>query len=549
MLKRITWATLLMLAVTTCGSKATATPPNDISSYESQSISWDACPSGYFLPDNQLGKSFKKDKADCTFVTVPALYAGNQSLSDFKIAMMRQPATGPNKLGTLFINPGGPGESGIEELQWPNFPAEVRKTYDIVGFDPRGVNHSAPVMGHQIKCNTKAGYESFWVGESSPENDKQYLKSLDRSDSFYRNCSKDNPNWWTLTTSNVVDDLELMRKVVAGNQPLDFLGSSYGTTIAAQYITRYPDQVGHIALDSPTTNDPAKPAARIAEAKALESNVLRLVRGYAKHKKISVSAVKKLMLEVRNWGDDNKLLGFAGMRVLDPVKQVHLSNEFMFTVGIFAMTYWDIPSVQKYFNQGMDEVTNYRRNDTFEWYAMNYFGYDTDSLGGSTYNPDKIKRNNSYEILDIVNSMDLDPIDKTTRAQRERLYSQLDAASPFWNQLTADPSNYWYKGKREGLSWTGLAKSDASIPNPPRKKPTRTNTSGKAVLVVGSKYESTTPFPFAVQTAKELRSPLVTFNGTVHAPVVGFDNRCLNKIFINYFVHNKLPSGPVTCTK
>lgn len=543
-------ALVALLGATACGSAIKADTVTNLSSYLSQEVTWGDCPSDYFMATDRLGESFQKDRADCAVVSVPAVYSGSQSLPDFKIAMMRQPATGSSKLGTLFINPGGPGESGIEELQWTEFPTEIRQAYDIVGFDPRGVNKSAPASGNQIKCSTQLDYESYWVGEVTPSNNKEYLAGVDRSDNYYRQCSQSNPSWWTLTTANVVSDLELMRKVVTNDEPLHFLGSSYGTTIASQYITRYPEHIGHIALDSPTTNDPAKASVQIAEAKSLEANVMRLVKGYAKARKMKVSAVQKLMLKVRQWGDDNKLKGFAGMKVIDPANEIHQSNEYMFTHGIFVMTYYDNTEVQKYFNQGLDQVSGKNRwNGIFEWFAMMMDGYDPDSLGGSSYQPDKIKRNNSYEVLDIVNSMDLDPVDKTTSAQRKRLAKQIRDASPFWTQLTSDPSNYVYKGKREPLSWTGLAKSDDAIPDPPHTKPIRTNTSGKAVLVVGSRYESTTPYPFAVQTARDLQSPLVTFNGTGHAPVARFDNACLNRLFIDYFIDDKLPTKAVTCNK
>lgn len=546
----IALVTVLILSAVGCGSKATASQSADLTAYQTQEFSWGACPAEYFLPADQIGATFKKSSADCATVTVPALYAGDQTLPDFKIAMLRQPATGPNKLGTLFINPGGPGESGIEELQWTNFPAEIRKTYDIVGFDPRGVNLSAPADGHQIKCNTQSDFETYWTGDSTPSNDAEYLANLDMGDAYYRLCSEDNPTWWTLSTKNVVDDLELMRQVVTGNEPLNFLGSSYGTTIAAEYITRYPSHVGHIALDSPTTNDPMKPADQIVEAKAVEANVLRLAKGYAKARGMTLAAVKKLMLKVRKDGDDGKLRGFAGMTVLDSENEIHLSTEYMFTHGIRVLTYYDQATSQKYFNQGMDDVTSSDKwNALFEYFAMYMDGYDPETLGGKTYDPSKIKRNNSYEIMTIVNSMDLDTTDHSSKSAQRKLADKIKKASPFWTALNSDATNYEYKGNREGIDWISLAKADSNIPDPPTKKPVRTNRSGKKVLVVGAKFESTTPYAFAIKTAADLKSPLVTFNGTGHAPLAGFDKKCLNAIFIKYFVNNKLPTKSVTCTK
>ena len=550
MLKSRIFALVIFVGLAGCTTPAKADKAFTLSTYQAQQVTWADCPDSYFVPSDQQSSVFVKSSVQCGSVTVPAEYTSGYSLPDFKIAMMREPATGTDKLGTLFINPGGPGESGVEELQWLNFPSEIRAQYDIIGFDPRGVSRSAPVSGHQIKCSNQSDFETYWRGEQTPANDAQYLANVDAMDAYYRKCAKDNPNWWTLNTSNVVDDLDLMRSVITGSEPLNFLGSSYGTSIAAQYITAYPEHVGHIALDSPTTNEPTKDSTTITQAKTLEANVMRLVKGYAKAKHMSVAAVKQLMLKVRLDGDNDKLRGFAGMKVLDAKNQIHLSTEYMFTHGIQTLTYYDLATAQKYFNQGLDEVSGRQKwNGTFEYFGLEMDGYDTNSLGGSSYQPNKIERNNSFEIMTIVDSMDIDYSTKTSKAHDKKLAAKIKLVSPFWTALTSDASNYQYQGKRRGIDWDSLAKSDPNIPNPPTKQPVRTNTSGKQVLVVGARYESTTPYAFAQQTASDLRSPLVTFNGTGHSPLAGFDKTCLNAIFIDYFINNHLPSGPVTCTK
>lgn len=536
------------LALVGCGSTQSQAPI-DLSTYLTQKVTWGKCPTDYYLPKEQQSKGFKNSKIECGSVTVPALYVEGHTLPDFKIAMMRQSALGNKKLGTLFINPGGPGESGVEELQWLDFPKEVAATYDIVGFDPRGVSHSAPASGNPIKCSTQDDFETYWTGEGSPENDEEYLAGIELMDKYYEHCNSDNPNWWTLSTSNVVEDLEVMRSVMTGDEPLNFLGSSYGTTIAASYITRFPAHVGRISLDSPTTNDPTSDAAAIADAKATEAHIMRFVKGYAKKHSMTVEEVKKLMLQVRQDGDDDKLTGFAGMKVLDSSNKIHQSTEGMFTHGIFALTYYDDKTAQEYFNQGLEDVSsNDRWNGLFEYVGLELDGYDPESLGGSTYNPSAIKRNNSYEILDIVNSMDIDFNDTKTPDERKQLSVKIKKVAPFWTALNSDSSKYEYEGKAESKDWTSIAKSDDQIPDPPTSKPARTNTSGKPVLVVGSRFESTTPYEFAVQTAKDLQSPLVTFKGTEHAPLAGFTHPCLNQIFVAYYVHGKLPAKSISCS-
>ena len=535
--------------VTACSSQQPA-GPIDLSKYQSQRINWGSCPKDYFESSDQLSPSFDKSRIQCGSLNVPALYVTGYSFPDFKIAMMRESARSTSKLGTLFINPGGPGESGVKELQWLNFPKEILDSYDIIGFDPRGVNFSGPATGHQIKCSTQADFETYWTTEGTPNSDAEYLANMKILDGYYKQCSKENPSWWTLNTNNVVDDLELMRSVVTGTESLNFLGSSYGTSIAAQYITKYPKHVGHITLDSPTTNEPTSDASQITDAKATEANIIRLATGYASSHNMTLDEVKKLMLKVRQEGDDDQLVGFAGMKVLDPTNQVHQSSEYMFTHGIRTLTYYDNATAQKYFNQGLEQVSGPQKwNALFEYFALQMDGYDPNTLGGSSYQPSKIKRDNSFEIMDIVDSMDIDYSDTSSKKHQQALGEKIRKVSPFWTALNSDSTNYVYKGDAKGLSWTSLAKSDDRIPDPPKVMPTRTNKSGKQVLIVGARYESTTPYAFAVKTAADLKSPLVTFNGTGHAPLAGFDHGCLNKLFVNYYIHDKLPSGPVTCTK
>jgi pimeloyl-ACP methyl ester carboxylesterase len=551
--KAVTTSAVLLL-LTACSMPGSGTSqthePLNLAAYESQSVDWAQCPDNYFEESDYRSKGFDATTVTCATVDVPAMYVQGYDLPDFKIAMMRTPATGSSKLGTLFINPGGPGESGIVELQYLDFPTEIRESYDIIGFDPRGVNFSAPASGHQIKCNDMSDYKTYWTGEDSPANDAEAVSRIKDMNDYYSSCSKDNPGWWTLSTSNVVDDLELLRKVLTADAPLNFLGSSYGTTIASAYVTRFPEHVGRITLDSPTTNDPDSDAAAIAEATALEANVLALAQGYAAAKGLTLDRVKEIMLNVRQTADDDKLYGYAGIKVVDASQELHLSTEYMFTHGIRAMTYRGVDQVQDDFNKALDDAssTDIAWNGIFEWYALDLDGYDTSSLGGATFEASKLIRNNSFEIMAIVNSMDLDTTQNRDKEHDRALREQVKAVSPFWTALNSDSSGYEYNGDQHPLDWIDLALKDPAIPDPPTTLPARTNTSGKRVLVVGSRSESTTPWEFAKQTAADLDSPLITFEGSEHAPVAAFTHECLNKIFVDFYIHGVAPDSDTTCS-
>ena len=544
-MRRFILATIVLLT-----SLAACSSQKDVSlnKYLGQRMNWGHCTSDFLLSKHQRSATFDATTARCGRLTVPAQYETESTFMDFSIAMIKMSATSANKLGTLFINPGGPGESGIEEAQWMDFPRELRTHYDIIGFDPRGVNRSNPVSGPPIKCSDRSDFETYWLSEGTPANAEEAKHNDAIMNAYFTKCSNANPAWWTLRTDNVAQDLDVMRHVLTGNKPLNFLGSSYGTTIAADYIRMFPQHSGRITLDSPTTNQNQSDKDALIEAKALEAKVIGFVDGYAKARGKTRAQVKALLLKIREWGDDNKLSGFAGMKTLNKQEQSRYSDETLFTHGIFTLTYYDSATAQTYFNQGIDDLLGPGRwNGIFEYLAFQMDGYEPDSLRGPVYAPSKIVRNNSYEIMVMVNSMDRDLRDLSGSAHQKALSKKLEAVAPFWTALNSDATKFSWTPERSGSEWSWLAFDDKNIPDPPANMEPRTNESGHPVLVVGSRHESTTPYEFSVQTAKDLQSPLVTFEGNEHAPLAGFRHPCLNKIFVEYMLSGTVPPAGTTC--
>jgi hypothetical protein len=105
-----------------------------------------------------------------------------------------------------------------------------------------------------------------------------------------------------------------------------------------------------------------------------------------------------------------------------------------------------------------------------------------------------------------------------------------------WSELYSDASGYEYFGPPKGKDWYSIALADDSIPNPPDEPFVPTNPSGKQLLIIGSLYESVTPFAFAKDTAALLGSPLIAVESDIHAPAAWYDNECVNNALIQYFV-------------
>jgi pimeloyl-ACP methyl ester carboxylesterase len=181
---------------------------------------------------------------ECANLDVPVDYA-KPTGKQFKIAVIKRRATNQaNRIGSLIINPGGPGLSGVTMLRNVaegaafQFGDDVAARFDLVGFDPRGVS----VDG--IRCASDTQIDQFSFGPSTPAG---ATAALDRA------CG-DRYNAATFSTEMVARDLEKLR--VALREPsINFYGASYGATIGSTYALMFPNRVRALVLDSPYLPD------------------------------------------------------------------------------------------------------------------------------------------------------------------------------------------------------------------------------------------------------------------------------------------------------
>ena len=532
------------LAVSACAaaSPADVSPQErDLADYYAQEVSWGECDSEWLIDDevSTLGES----SLDCATVLVPAVYDDSADAPDFELALMRRSLT-DDPQGVIFINPGGPGVSGVGQVQFSNFPDELLGSFDIVGFDPRGVNHSSFSDGTEIRCSDVTDYITYFE-EGSPANESELDEVVEVLDAHYEGCHADNPYWWTLSTDNVAKDLDILREVVTPGQPLNFLGSSYGTTIAGRYVSDFPDQVGRIVFDSPTTVDTDRIESRLEKLAADEEKLRGFVQGYADNQEITFDQAWETVLEIRQLADDDQLYGFAGPTPAEEYPDTQISSESLFTRGIAALNYVPQADAQNYFNQGIFDAVQYRWNGTFEWFAFWLDGYDPETLYGESIEAKEMVRSNEYEIRTMVNTMDFSQAPLSEQQQRE-FSDRAEDVAPLLSALYSDASGYEYFGPPKGLSWYQIALDDPSIPVPPDEPFVPSNPSGAELLIIGSTDESVTPFSFAEDTAEILGGTLIAVESDIHAPAGNYTNDCVNRILIDYFL-DRADIEPVTC--
>jgi pimeloyl-ACP methyl ester carboxylesterase len=250
------------------GSSKSAPASTSPSSPKVNSINWSDCNEQIQpLIANQPG-SDRNLTFECGRTEVPISYdePKGATLPLFLVRVVMAGQT--NRIGSLVINPGGPGASGADAAIGLalTLPAEVMNRFDIVGFDPRGVGLSTPVQ-----CISDDMKERIVASEPRPTTDAQLDDAFALSKQVADGCAKQYGD--ALGTFNTVDtarDMEQLRRSL-GEDKLTYLGYSYGTTLGSTYAELFPDKVRAFVLDGAVDPDTDPKTDAEASAKAFEA--------------------------------------------------------------------------------------------------------------------------------------------------------------------------------------------------------------------------------------------------------------------------------------
>ncbi len=190
---------------------------------------------------------------DCASVRVPLDYSHPNGRT-IEIALDRHAATG-TRIGSLLINPGGPGASGVDSLDYvvSLLSASVLQHFDIIGFDPRGVARSAPVH-----CLSGPQLDRFLNLDPAPTTESGFQALVDASRTFDQGCQSMSGDLLPyMSTEDAARDMDEIRQAV-GDEQLTYLGFSYGTLLGATYAELFPGRVRAMVLDGAVdpSNDP-----------------------------------------------------------------------------------------------------------------------------------------------------------------------------------------------------------------------------------------------------------------------------------------------------
>ncbi|MFI1156291.1 alpha/beta hydrolase [Streptomyces sioyaensis] len=179
----------------------------------------------------------------CATIKVPLDYSRPDGKKiELAISRIKTNAAGERR-GVLLLNPGGPGGPGLGMPlgMASKLPKSVKRHYDLVGFDPRGVGQSSPVS---------CGLTNKEMDGQRPYKSNTFDKDVDWARTVAKKCrAKAGDKLRHLTTRNTARDMDVIRSVLS-EKKISYLGYSYGTYLGAVYMQMFPQRADRFALDS-----------------------------------------------------------------------------------------------------------------------------------------------------------------------------------------------------------------------------------------------------------------------------------------------------------
>ncbi|MEV3984923.1 alpha/beta hydrolase [Nonomuraea sp. NPDC049758] len=478
--------TILLGAAVLAGCGTTGEPAKQAGPGKG-TVAWSPC-TGLTGPD---GKPLPKDEAvQCGTVPVPLDY-GDPGGQKIDLALIRIKANG-DPLGSLVFNFGGPGGSGVDTLaQAAKAFGSLGTRYDLVSFDPRGVDRSAGV-----RCGGEL--DALLAAPSGADGEAMSKK-------FAAACEKDSGKILPhVGTVNAAQDLDRIRAAL-GDRRLNYFGFSYGTHLGAVYATRFPANVGRFVLDGafdPTVTFEQRAvtqATGFAHAfEAFAKDCVAQTCDLGQDPAAVKSAVEKLLDGLRSKplkvGDRQLTYGLAQLAVITP---------------LYAKSAW--PVLEQAAAAGIkgDGATLLALADAY-----------TGRRPDGTY---------STMMTSLQAITCADTTERPTAADMARVDDKIQKIFPI---LSAD----------------GTATACGHWPTPGDDAAKRIDATGSApIVVIGGKGDPATPYEWATALNAKLKTGvLMTYEGEGHGAYLSGDG-CVTRTVDAYLLNGKVPAAGTTC--
>lgn len=424
------------------------------------------------------------------------------------LAVNRHKAAG-DRIGSLLINPGGPGGSGIDALSsiaLPRFGNEVVERYDLIGFDPRGVAASTPVT-----CVDGPAMDQIVSTDFDFATDAGIAAAEQAYGEFGSAClTHTGPVLEHVDTVSAARDMDVLRTAL-GDETLTYVGYSYGTQLGATYAALFPDKVGRLVLDGAL--DPTLSTQELSEGQA--AGFESALRAYVTDCQAGADCPLTGSVD-DGLAQVEKLLDSARTSPLPTVTDRRLTGALAFS-GI-ALPLYDEGS-WTYLTMGLDSALNDHDGSVLLQLADLYFDRDADGTYAS----------NSTAAFWSIGCAD----DRATTdvAEMREQAAAIEAVAPtvgyffgFGGVICAQ----WPVPEAGGLDDYS---AEGAAP----------------ILVVGTTNDPATPFAWAEGLANTLSSgTLLTYEGEGHT-AYGRSNACILDSVDAYLIHGTVPPEGTRC--
>ena len=474
--------------------------PSALSPYYGQKLSWRTCGTAGF---------------ECATMKAPLDYA-RPDAGDVQLAVSRKKATGKGKpLGSLLVNPGGPGGSAIGYLQQyagVGYPAQVRARYDMVAVDPRGVARSEPV-----ECFDGRQMDAYTQTDTTPDSVHETNQLVRAYRKFAESCGQHSAQLLRhVSTVEAARDMDILRAAL-GDSKLTYVGASYGTFLGATYAGLFPERVGRMVLDG--AMDPS--------LSSRELNLDQTAGFETAFQSFAQDCVQQPDCPLGRKGTTPAQVGAnlsAFFKELDahPIPTGDADGrklgEALATTGVIAAMY-----DQGTWAQLREALTSaIKEKDGAGLLVLSDSYYERNADGHYT---------NLMSANAAVNCLDL-PGAFAGPEQVEKALPSFEKASPVFGR---------------GLAWASL--NCAYWPVQPTGAPHRIKAKGAApIVVVGTTRDPATPYRWAQSLSRQLTSArLLTYEGDGHT-AFGRGSTCIDSTIDAYLLRGTPPTQGKRCS-
>jgi pimeloyl-ACP methyl ester carboxylesterase len=458
--------------------------PKTLSGYYAQETNWKSCNQDF----------------QCATLAVPIDYS-KLSTGTFEITLLKYEARTSKKLGSLIVNPGGPGGSGVDYAYAAEyiFSPAILDRYDIVGFDPRGVSRSAP-----IRCLTDKELDANNNSDSKPDNEKEFKQILIDTKRYVEKCKAKNKYLTSYSTASVARDMDILREAL-GDKQLNYMGKSYGTYLGTLYAHFFPDKVGRVVLDGAVDPTISNFEQSLTQAVGFDHAFTSFAKDCIKKANCPLLAGEGAAIV-----EMQKLFEIAAKKPLPTKSSKRTLSETMMVLGTASAMYesdtgW--PKLRKAIAQAQKGY-----GDEFLKLADEYTGRQ----------PDGSYPNNEFDSGAVIDCLDVD--EPRTVAQIKRDADMFAEKAPLFGPYLAYGGltcKYFGKSQEETIA------------------PTKTT---NPIVVIGTTGDPATPYEWAQGLNKLLiNSVLVSLTGEGHTGQ-GQGNSCVDDQIDDFYLTGKVPA-------